>query len=161
MVTPSAAVGGAMCHTVSGLARNRCAEVPYREDGGGPVEALLGWGGWGCLQINCFIVCDYSVWGFFLLLWIIQTSGISTGWPKYPLETCRVPHHPVSCFIKCAGWDDLLLCYFWHFCFITGDAIHSLCVSIFLLEFETRSWLSISWSWTRVWRIKCLCITDQ
>lgn len=53
-----------MCHTVSGLAGNRCAEVPYREDGGGSVEVLLGWGGWGCLQINYFIVCDYSVWGF-------------------------------------------------------------------------------------------------
>lgn len=41
MVTPSAAVGGATCLTAPGLARNRCPEVPYREDGGGAEEALL------------------------------------------------------------------------------------------------------------------------
>lgn len=35
MVTPSAAVGGAACLAVSGLAGNRCSEVPYRGDGGG------------------------------------------------------------------------------------------------------------------------------
>ena len=43
MVTPSAAVGGATCLTATGLARNRCSEVPYREAGGrgGVEEALL------------------------------------------------------------------------------------------------------------------------
>lgn len=59
METPSAAVGGATCHTVSGLAGNRCSEVPYREDGGGPGEALLSkhrGRGLGCLQISDFIV---------------------------------------------------------------------------------------------------------
>lgn len=45
MVTPSAAVGGALRLIVSGLARNRWSEVPYKEDVGGLLKRKQGSGG--------------------------------------------------------------------------------------------------------------------
>lgn len=85
MVTPSAAVGGARGLTASGLAGNRCSEVPYREGVGREGRQ---WRAERGIEVGCIVREDAR----------LLTGSVSP-------VTFRLQSHPIDYLIKMMNSD--------------------------------------------------------